>query len=167
MIYGWGNESDIAPFIHLSGKIESFEEWCTDWKEHYFTDDMPERGRMFVIIHDGDPIGAIAYNDIDSDGRVELDIWLNSESNCGKGFGTDAIRTLCVYLASEFGVKVAMMQPSARNPRAIRAYEKAGFVRRPATPEQIRSEWGGVDHHDSVLMTKQMSHTTTACSGPR
>jgi len=49
-----------------------------------------------------------------------------------------------------------MMQPSARNPRAIRAYEKAGFIQVSATPEEIQAEWGGVDHSDSVLMIREM-----------
>ena len=156
MIYSWSHESDIAPFIHLSGDpTESFEEWCEGWKDCYFTDDSPELGRMFVIIHDGSPVGAIAHNDIDPKSRVELDIWMSSESNCGKGFGPDAIETLCAYLVAELGEDTFMMQPSARNPRAVRAYEKAGFVRTPATPEEIESEWGGVDHHDSVLMIRR------------
>ncbi|MFC1820229.1 hypothetical protein ACFLZG_03975 [Thermodesulfobacteriota bacterium] len=42
-----------------------------------------------------------------------------------------------------------MMQPSARNPRAIRAYDKVGFDATPASPEEIESEWSGVDHHDN------------------
>jgi RimJ/RimL family protein N-acetyltransferase len=53
-----------------------------------------------------------------------------------------------------------MMQPSARNARALRAYEKAGFVKTDSTPEKIKIECGGLDHHDSVLMIRQMDHTT-------
>jgi len=53
------------------------------------------------------------------------------------------------------------MQSSAQNPRAIRACEKVGFVKMPATSEQIQVEWGGVDHHDSVLMIREMEHTTS------
>ena len=43
----------------------------------------------------------------------------------------------------------------ALNPRAIRAYQKVGFVRVPATPEEIAADWGGVDHDDSVLMIRE------------
>jgi RimJ/RimL family protein N-acetyltransferase len=80
---------------------------------------------------------------------------MSCEANCGKGYGPDAIRALCTWLAAEFGVRTFMMQPSARNPRAIRAYEKAGFVRTPATAGEIRADWGGVDHPDSVLMIRR------------
>ena len=162
MLYDWSHASDIAPLIHLSGDpSESFETWCADWKEYFFTDESPRLGRVFVIQAAGEPVGAIAYNDIDPENRVELDIWMRSEACCGKGFGPDAIAALCAHLQAEFGVKTFMMQPSARNPRAIRAYEKAGFVARPATPEEIHAEWGGVDHHDSVLMIREADHPTT------
>lgn len=162
MVYDWSHDSDIAPIIHLSDDSdETFQQFCDGWEECFFTDTSPERGRMFIILHNDTPVGAIAYNDIDPKNRVELDIWMNCEANCGKGFGPDAIETLCEYLSAEFGVKTFMMQPSARNPRAIRAYVKAGFVARPATPEQIKAEWGGVDHHDSVLMIREEDNTTT------
>ena len=160
-IFEWGHDSDIAPFIYPSGgTTKTFDDFCADWKEHFFTDEAPELGRMFVILHEDSPVGTVAYNDIDAKNRVELDIWMDSEANCGKGFGSDAITTLCAYLTAGFGIDTFMTQPSARNPRAIRAYEKAGFVRTPATPEQIRTEWGGVDSEDSVLMIRRDNHTT-------
>jgi diamine N-acetyltransferase len=157
-IYEWANTSDIAPLIHLSDNAcETFEQFCLGWEDYFFTDDSPRLGRMFVILHNKEPVGVIAYNNIYTQDRVELDIWMNSESNCGKGFGPEAINILCSYLNATFGVHTFMMQPSARNPRAIRAYEKAGFKRYSATPEKIKAEWGGVDHHDSVLMIREIT----------
>jgi diamine N-acetyltransferase len=156
-VYNWSNHSDITPILNLAGaKVITFEEFCADWKEYYFSDDSPELGRVFIIAYQGSPIGCVAYNDIYPDHRVELDIWMSCEANCNQGFGPDAIRALCKYLAAEFGVKKFMMQPTARNPRAIAAYQKAGFVKRAATPEQIKAEWGNADADDSVLMIKEV-----------
>ncbi len=158
LVYGWSHDSDIAPFYHLSDTSdETFEQFCADWKEHFFNGKYPDLGRMFTILHEESPIGTIAYNDIDPKNRVELDIWMSSETNCGKGFGSDAIDALCKYLVSEFAVNTFMMQPSARNPRAISAYQKVGFVEVPATPEEIKSDWGGVDHDDSVMMMREIT----------
>lgn len=161
MVYDWYCNSDVAPLIHLSGgEDQTFQQFCDDdWKPYFFTGEFPRQGRLFIILHKGLPVGAIGYNDIDSRNRVEIDIWMSSEANCGKGFGPDAIEALCLYLAADLGVCAFMMQPSARNPRAIRAYEKVGFVKTPATPEQIESEWGGVDHHDSVMMIREIDRT--------
>ena len=111
MVYEWANNSDIAPLINLSSDAsQTFEQFCDDWKEHFFTDDSPDLGRMFIILSQGSPVGTIAYNDIDSKSRVELDIWMSSEENCDRGFGLDAIEALCGYLLAEFGVKTFMMQ---------------------------------------------------------
>lgn len=156
MIHAWSYASDVAPWLHLSdGLNRPLEDWCRDWEEHYFTDGSPERGRVFVIMERDAPVGAIAYGRIDERHRVELDIWMSTGANCGRGLGTDAIEVLCAYLEEWMGVRTFMMQPSARNPRAVRAYEKVGFVRTPATPEEILADWGGVDHGDSVLMLRE------------
>jgi len=45
-----------------------------------------------------------------------------------------------------------MIQPSASNPRAIRAYEKAGFSRLDLPLESARELWGPNDYYDSVYM---------------
>jgi RimJ/RimL family protein N-acetyltransferase len=152
MVFDWSRNSDVAPLLHLSEAPPAA--FGDDWEEHYFRDGTPERGRMFVVLEGDVPVGAIAYSDIDARRRVELDIWMSAEANCGRGLGTDAIEVLCDHLEAEMGVRIFMMQPSARNPRAIRAYEKVGFVRVPATPAEIAADWGGVDHPDSVLMIR-------------
>ena len=75
-------------------------------------------------------MGQVTYkNIVEHDGRkrVEVDIWMRSEACCGKGYGTDALDALCRYLHERFGVEQFMVQSSACNPRAIRAYEKLGF----------------------------------------
>ncbi len=45
----------------------------------------------------------------------------------GKGYGTDALKTLAKYLFDNFDVSKVWIEARANNPRAIRAYEKAGF----------------------------------------
>jgi diamine N-acetyltransferase len=109
------------------------------------------------MLVNGEPIGQVTYNDIvERDGcrQVELDIWMKSEAFCGKGYGTDALEALCGYLHERFGVSQFMVQPSARNPRAIRAYEKVGFHRLELSIEAARELWGPNDYYDSVYMVR-------------
>jgi RimJ/RimL family protein N-acetyltransferase len=124
---------------------------------HYLDGTAPELGRCFLILVDGEPVGQVTYNDIverDECKQVELDIWMRSESCCGKGYGTDALDALCGYLHEICGVGRFMVQPSARNPRAIRAYEKAGFKRLELPIEAARELWGPNDYCDSVYMVR-------------
>ena len=61
---------------------------------------------------------------------AELDIWLKSESECGKGIGTQALKDTVDYLNKEFGIHKFLIRPSERNVRAIKSYQKAGFTYR-------------------------------------
>jgi len=135
----------------------TWEQFCDDYKSHYFDNASPYAGRCFVIDVDGEAVGQVNYNTIDMvKGRTELDIWMRSEATCGKGYGPDALRTLCDYLFREFGVHEFLIQPSASNLRAIRAYEKAEFRRVTLSQEDAEAEYGPKNSADSVYMTKNI-----------
>jgi RimJ/RimL family protein N-acetyltransferase len=162
LIHEWLFRSDVTPALMgpplfperplpLPGDVSQ------NFDPHYFDGSAPELGRSFLILVDGEPVGQINYNDIaERNGRkgTELDVWLRSQSVCGKGHGSDAMEALCTYLHDHFGVQEFMVQPSARNPQAIRAYEKAGFARLNLPVEQARELWGPNDYDDSVYMVK-------------
>lgn len=67
----------------------------------------------------------------------------------GRGYGTDATRAMLRYAFDEIGVHKVELRAWAFNGRAIRAYEKAGFVR-----EGVRRAvaFHGGRFHDEVLM---------------
>jgi RimJ/RimL family protein N-acetyltransferase len=46
----------------------------------------------------------------------------------GRGYGTDAMRVLCRYSFQELGQHRIVLNVFSGNPRAIRSYEKVGFV---------------------------------------
>jgi RimJ/RimL family protein N-acetyltransferase len=136
------------------------EKWEQFFDEYYFDGSAPRLGRCFLISVDGVTVGQIFYNDIfENKGhtRTELDIWMSSRTYCGKGYGVDALVTLCRFLFERFGVDEVMVQPSARNPQAIRAYEKAGFEKLDSSDDKERESWGPCDYHDSVHMIKHFS----------
>lgn len=164
MIYDWAAHSDITAQMmgppnfpdHLA---PSWEEFCADYKPYFFDGSAPELGRCFVIMVGDDAVGQVNYNDIGEkeEGRwTELDIWLRSEADCGHGYGSEALLLLCNYLARRLRVTIFMMQPSVRNPRGVRAYEKVGFKALDLTPADAAAEWGPSDYYDSVYMIKEM-----------
>ena len=59
---------------------------------------------------------------------MEIDIWMKGEENCGKGLGNDAMIALTDYLNEAHGIHTCIIVPERSNPRAVRAYEKAGFA---------------------------------------
>ncbi len=150
----------LGPPLYPERPIPPPGEVDEGYEPHYFDGSAPELGRCFLILADGEPVGQVNYNDIHERGgrrRTELDIWMRCEASCGKGYGTDALDALCRHLHERFGVVEFMVQPSARNPRAIRAYEKAGFRRLNLPIDEARSLWGPSDYADSVYMVRAIS----------
>ncbi len=66
-----------------------------------------------------------------------------------KGFGSDAIRLILRYAFSELNLHRVGLTVFGYNTQAIRAYEKAGFVREGALREGIRRDGR---HYDVILM---------------
>jgi diamine N-acetyltransferase len=161
-VYEWLACSDISsamngPPIYPDKPLPAWEEFCDADSHHYFDDSALELGRCYLILAHDEAVGQVTYNDIHQKygrTRTELDIWMRSEKDCGQGFGTDALLTLCRYLSRRFGVQEFMVQPSARNPRAVRAYQKIGFRPLGISVEAARELWGPNDYADSVYMVK-------------
>ena len=164
MILDWLLRSDVTPSmlgppLYPERAVPPPGTDREGYEPHYFDGSAPELGRCYLILAGGEPVGQVSYNDIHEHGgrrRTELDIWLRSESCCGRGHGTDALDDLCRHLHERLGVSEFLVQPSARNPRAIRAYEKAGFRRLDVPIEQARALWGPSDYDDSVYMVRSL-----------
>lgn len=131
VFYRWATQSEATPFWYgeLQGdRIPSYEDFLKDWKRYYFDGSEPERGRSFVILINSRAIGQINYNDINrEDNSVELDIIIAEDKDKNKGYGSDALQTLSAYLFKETNIRKCWIEVITKNPRAIRAYEKAGF----------------------------------------
>lgn len=92
----------------------------------------------FIVELDGKPIGFIqSYNaELVGDGWWQdepsgtwgVDQYLGEESLLGKGVGSQFIREFTDDLLNTSQVKRVITDPAPDNKRAIRAYEKAGFI---------------------------------------
>lgn len=138
-IYDWCFQSETTkshagPPDYPDIPIPTYEEFYASddggYTAYYFTGAKPNDGRGFLIVQDGQAVGFISYSAFHlKPGIAELDIWMDAEANCGRGLGVDALVALGKYLHSEMGFQQLIIAPSGKNTRAVRAYEKAGFVR--------------------------------------
>ena len=161
-IYEWLAHSDLTPAMmgppaFPSQPVPTWEEFCSDYKSHYFDDSAPLSGRSFIIEAEQDDVGVVSYNCVDLEKReTELDIWLRSEGDCGKGYGSDALKILCAYLHRQHGVEYFMIKPSKRNQRAIGAYKKAGFQLSPLPVEEQAARYGPGEYEDTIVLVKRI-----------
>lgn len=166
-VYEWLACSDVTAWFlgppdFPDNPVPSWEEFCEDYRPHYFDDSQPERGRCFIIVAGGEDVGAVCYNVVRAEGFTDLDIWLRSAADCGKGYGTDALRTLSDYLHRLFGLSRVVISPSARNKRAVASYRKVGFE--PVSSEReyefLRPE--DREYMDHVVMVKEFKRERPA-----
>jgi RimJ/RimL family protein N-acetyltransferase len=161
--------------------IPTYEEFLEDYVEYYFTGAELKNGRGFMIVSDSEErewVGFISYACFHLKPNIaELDIWLNSEKHCGKGYGTDAIVSLCDYLSKTLGIREFIMRPSPKNERAIKSYKKSGFEESDKSPsDYLRDEYlelygdGDYGIGGDVLLVKRMKlacKNVPVCSCPK
>jgi diamine N-acetyltransferase len=93
--------------------------------------------------------------------HAELDTWMRSARHTGHGWGSDALEAIVRHLHSECGVSVFVIRPSARNPRAIRAYQKAGFTVVPMSAREQAETYGPGDYDDTVVLVQVYAEART------
>lgn len=131
IFYEWATQSDSTSFWYgelYGDHIPTYEEFIRDWKRYYFDGSEPEKGRCFMIFVGNKAIGQVNYNEINrKNNSVELDIIIAEDIEKNKGYGSDALKTLAKYLFQNMNIQLCWIEVITKNPRAIRAYEKAGF----------------------------------------
>ncbi len=153
IIFDWLNKWQS---LSSDNPLPSWGEFCDDYKPFFFDGSRPKTGRCFIITVDGIPVGQINYHTLHKHFQhTELDIWMNGPENCGKGYGSDALRALPDYLFRSLGIKEFVIRPSAKNIQAIKSYEKAGFHRVEYNMEEQTARYGAPDSGDCIALVKQ------------
>jgi RimJ/RimL family protein N-acetyltransferase len=101
--------------------IEGTRGWWEAVRRH-------DPGPFLIETRDGgDPVGVCSLESIDERPRsAVLGIWV-AERHWERGYGADAVRTLCLFGFREMNLQRIGLSVYEMNNRARRAYEKAGF----------------------------------------
>ena len=79
---------------------------------------------------EGRPIGQIELVNIHPlQRRAEMHMAIGEKDTWGQGYAMPAVRRLLQYAFEDLGLRRVYLTPDADNARAIRAFEKCGFVR--------------------------------------
>lgn len=157
VIYEWLAHSDITSLmlgspLYPDVDVPTWDQFVNDYTDHFFDGSQPMKGRCFIIIAGDTEVGQVSYNDIFEDGSTELDIWLRSSSYTGRGYGSDALQTLCAYLHQQYRCKRFYIAPSGRNTGALQVYYKAGFKQAGLIPS-----WFVPDYDDTIVLAREIS----------
>jgi RimJ/RimL family protein N-acetyltransferase len=110
-------------------RLFSEKKW-NEWLEKGLEKSTPDEIFFAIRTLDGDRIiGFIGLFDFFAHhGDTFVAIAVGEGEYRGKGYGTDAMRVLLRYVFNELNMRRASLIVFEYNPRAIRSYEKVGFV---------------------------------------
>ena len=113
-------------------QLPHVKEWWDDGDDtlekvstHYSSD--PDTTHRFLIRDDARPIGYIQSYRIDKS-TAGIDLFLAKTDYLDRGIGTEAVLLFTAMLGENRGISKFVVDPEPGNLRAIRCYEKAGFV---------------------------------------
>jgi aminoglycoside 6'-N-acetyltransferase len=117
--------------------------------------------RPCIIEQRGAAVGYIQYYPVtdaagfeleDATGTWALDMWIGEPELWSTGVGSAALGLVAGYLFEREGAERCLIDPRVENPRAVRAYEKAGFAKVKVLPEH---EWFEGAKRDNWLMERR------------
>jgi len=119
---------------------------------------------LAIVAVDGDRhIGNCGFNTIDFVNRcAEFGILIGERDAWGQGYGPEAARLILEYGFQELGLHRIELGVYSFNERAIRAYEKVGFVREGAEREAYFRHG---EFHDHIRMSVLESEWRTRSDG--
>ena len=134
--FQWATNSEATPFWYgeiFREPIPDRKKFFEDFPGYYFTGEEPMKGRSFAIVLEetGEEIGQVNYqpDQYEKTGNAyDMDILIASGRHMEKGYGTRALELLIEHLYSDLGIRKFAIYTHPSNTRAIRSYEKVGFV---------------------------------------
>ncbi len=121
------------------------EEQASAWVEN-----IAGHPAAWVIEQGGRAIGEILLdNFVVADQRADVIIGILDPTALGKGFGTEALSAVAAFAFDRLGLHKLSTRVLAFNTRALRAYERVGFIREGLERESALI--GGVWHDDVIV----------------
>jgi RimJ/RimL family protein N-acetyltransferase len=133
--YHWRNDEETARWDAGSGLYRyshvPLEQLEASYEKDIRTIDKREVGEfsIYTVGDDARHIGSIGYRNLDIVARrCVVGLGIGEKELWGKGYGTDALKTLINYLFKTMNLRRIQLDTWSGNTRAVRAYEKCGFV---------------------------------------
>lgn len=127
-VFHWERDDEVWRYDPHRPYSQSMREFLPIFERNY----VRGNGRQFWFLIENElrvPIGTITYFNIDlRTGQAEVGLGLGDKSSWGKGYGSEAIRTLVQYLFTQSGFLRLYAETAMANLPARKAFVRAGFA---------------------------------------
>lgn len=158
---GWVNDPDVTRYLspRYYGRPQTWEQ-----TEEYLRSILNgNSGGVDFVVAEKEKLrymGQVSLFLLDYTARsAEMAIVLSGE-HIGRGYGVEALRLLLKYAFEQMNLNRVYLTVSAENARAIRAYEKAGFVHEGCW----RSARFADGHYQDVILMGILRDEYAACA---
>jgi len=129
----WFNDSDVTYFLGREGPLTMAEE------ERWFNEYRQKIDEEIYALHVDDVhVGNVGLHRIDRVNRkADVGIVIGERDYWSKGYGTDAMRTILRYAFDRLRLHKISLDVLEYNTRALRSYEKCGFVREGVRRDEL------------------------------
>ena len=158
--FEWVNDPEVTFGLSLYLPMSMTDE--EKWFERVSMRE-PNEKPLAIEVRAGDGwrlIGNCTYFDIDTVAHVgELGIMIGDKTAWNQGLGTETMLLLLRHGFETLNLNRVYLRVFADNPRAIRTYQKAGFIHEGTQREAVfkRGKYGDV-HMMSVLRREWLAH---------
>lgn len=122
----WLADPEVTRWLAAVGDPPTLEDEYEWWRARR---EDPDNVMWAIDTLDGRMIGTVDLRLVPHAMRAELGIAIQDKSQWSKGYGTAVVRLVLQYAFEEMGLHRVELHVDEENVRAIRCYEKCGFVR--------------------------------------
>jgi RimJ/RimL family protein N-acetyltransferase len=147
----WLNDPEVIQGLLLHTPLSMAEE--EDWFENMLKNPIDERPLVIEVKEDDKwrIIGNSGFHNLEWRNRnAELGIFIGDKTCWNQGYGTEVVKLLLRHGFSTLNLHRIYLQVFEDNLRAIRSYEKAGFVHEG---RMRQAEYHDGQFHDVLIMS--------------
>ncbi len=160
----WLNDGEVQAgiLIHTPLSLASEEDWFERMRKRPVEEQVMAIEIRQQANESGEEqwklVGTTAFDNIDWRNRCsEFGIMIGEKSVWNHGYGTEAVRMLCKYGFNTLNLNRIFLHVFETNPRAIRTYEKAGFI---LEGRNRQGEYRNGKYFDVLIMSMLKSEFT-------
>ena len=147
--HSWRNDLDVMNITSLSLDLYSLDE-TRHFVENIILNSTSSKSYIIEERESNTAIGVMSLINIDTKNRnAECIIDIGEKEYWGKGYGTEALKTLLEYAFLELNLHRVSLRVFSLNEKAIRIYDKLGFMKEGVMRESLyrNGKW-----HDIIIM---------------